>query len=213
MSPRYRRQLLFTAGAAIFIGLLIVLSPIPFFKLQFNISQRLFASKEISARFYYWLIALEMIKNHLLLGVGYGNFNALFWEVVSNFQRQPENAFYRFILEEHIRGVSPGYVHNDYLQIAAESGLLGLGAWFGLWSVLLCQAWQTAKRAASKPRILLFSAALLAYFVGFAVDGLFNFPVQIPVSGFVFWLLLGMWVAFRDVAMKATESVAAGTSQ
>lgn len=197
LSPRYRRQLLFAGGMGVVLVLIILFIPLPFLKFQFNITQRLLASTEISARFYYWLIALEMLRDHPFFGVGYANFNVLFWDTVDLFQHKPGGDFFRFALSEHIRGVSPGFVHNDYLQIATETGVFAILTWLALWSALICQAWETARRSGRRPRVLLMSATYLASFTAMGVDGLFNFPLQIPVSGFFFWVMLGSWVVFR----------------
>ena len=46
-------------------------------------------------------------------------------------------------------------------------------------------------------RPLLMTATFLALFTAFALDGLFNFPLHIPVSNYLFWVSLGAWVVFR----------------
>ncbi|MBX7245460.1 MAG: O-antigen ligase family protein [Candidatus Sumerlaeaceae bacterium] len=197
--PAYRRQLLFSGVLGMLVILLLLFVPNPLIKLQFNLSERLLASKEIGSRFYYWLIAVEMLRDNFLLGVGYGNYNLRFWEVVDQFQQQPGSEFYRFILTDVIRGVSPGFVHNDYLQIAAESGIISLATWMAIWSVVICQAWETARRAAAHDaRAVLMAAAFLASLVSMGVDALFNFPFHIPVSGCFFFVMLGAWVIFRN---------------
>lgn len=216
ISPLYRRQLLFAGGLAIVIAFGLVLSPIPFLQVQFDFTDRLLASKEISSRFYYWLIALEMFKQNLLLGVGFENYNSFFWETVDAFQRKPDSGFYRFVLEEHIRGISPQYVHNDWLQVATESGLVAILIWFALWSALLCQAWETARLVRRNASMLLTSAAFVAFFAAYALDGMVNFPLHIPVSGFIFWVGLGAWLVFRSQARrqfapKITEGISEAT--
>jgi O-antigen ligase len=202
MSPRLRRQLLFAAGLGLFLLLVILFIPLPFIHFQFNIMERLLASKQISVRFYYWIIAYEMFRDHFLWGVGYGNFNVLFWDYVARFQHTPAGAFFQYILAEQIRGVSPGYVHNDWLQIATESGILGFTIWVGLWSSLLSQGWETARSVARRPRVHLMSSTFFTAFCAMGVDGCFNFPFHIPVSGLIFWIMLGLWIAFRSQINK-----------
>jgi O-antigen ligase len=195
--PGLRRQLLFSGGVGLLLALLILFVPNPLVHVQFNVSERLFGSKEISARFYYWMMALEMLKESPVLGAGYNHFNVLFWDAVDVFQRAPESDFMRFILTDSIRGVLPGYVHNDFLQTAAETGISGLAVWLGVWSVLLSQMWETGRRLVRTPRHLLMAATFLASFSVFGLDGMFNFPLQLPVSGFLFWTMVGAWVLFR----------------
>jgi O-antigen ligase len=208
MSPPYRGPLLFAGVTILLVVVVLVFLPNPVVKIQFKLSERLLASKEISNRFYYWMIALEMFKAHPWLGVGYANFNVNFWDAVQVFQLAPDSDYYRFILTEGIRGVSPGYVHNDFLQIAAENGVFALLTWLGIWSVLICQAWETAWRARRSQRPLLLSATFLASCIAVAVDGMFNFPLHIPVSAFLFWVMLGTWVQFcHGARMEFPEPV------
>ncbi|MCX7017782.1 MAG: O-antigen ligase family protein [bacterium] len=197
LSPIYRRPLLFFGILAIVLIVAIVAIPNPLVQIHFDISQRLFASKEVSSRLYYWLMALDMLKGQPWLGVGYGHFDIWFWDKVDVFQQQPGSGFYQYILTDIIRGVRPGFVHNDFLQIAAESGLPAVFAWLALWTVIICQMWETARRMASHPDVLLMSATFLAASVSMAVDGVFNFPHHIPVSRFFFWVMLGAWVVYR----------------
>jgi O-antigen ligase len=202
MSPKLRRQLLFAGGLAIVILIFILFVPIPFIKFQFNLWERLLASKQISVRLYYWLIAFEMLRDHFLFGVGYGNFNVLFWDYVARFQAAPAGAYFQYILAEQIRSVSPGFVHNDWLQIATESGFVAFTVWLALWSSLLTQGWETARGVARRPRVHLMASTFYASFWVFAIDGCFNFPLHIPVSGALFWTLLGLWIVFRSQVDK-----------
>ena len=94
-----------------------------------------------------WRTALEMIRDHPLLGIGKGNYV----------------------------GVAPLYdrwalgfpVHNIYLLIWAETGLLGLGALISL----LAGALRVAARQlrAGRPADVAFGVAAAAAFVGIAV--------------------------------------------
>lgn len=198
--PEYRRRLLFAAGMGIVLVIICLFLPIPFLKVQFKLSQRVLASKEITERLYYWMMALQMIKEHPLLGVGYHNFNMFFWDLVNNYQMRPESNYFRFILSDNIRGISPGFAHNDYLQIAAETGIGSLLVWLGVWTVLICQTWETARRFLNNRRVLLLAATFLASSVAVGLDGVFNFPLQIPVSGFLFWWMLGSWTVLHSMS-------------
>ncbi len=205
--PRFRRQLLFAAGLALVVAVALLVIPNPLLRVQFDVSQRVFASTEISARFYYWMMALEMLRESPFLGIGYGHYNVLFWNTVSNFQQTPDSEFLRFILVDGIRGVLPGFVHNDFLQIATETGLLGLAVWLAIWTALVAQIWEAARNLGGAPRALLMAATFMAAFSAFAVDGVFNFPLHLPVSGFLFWILLGAWVAFREYLRRLRDGL------
>jgi hypothetical protein len=207
LSPAYRRQLLFAGGVGLLAIAAILFIPNPLVRIQFDLTDRLLASKEIASRLYYWLIALEMFRAHPLTGVGYGQYNLLFWDYVNLFQQSDDGAFYEFVLTDIVRGVPPGFTHNDYLQFAAEGGVAVVGAWLALWSALLCQGWETARAAArtGDARGHLMASAFTAAFAAMAVDALFNFPFHIPVSLFLFWAMLGAWVLFRADSQRRTE--------
>jgi hypothetical protein len=196
-SPRFRRPLLFTGGLVAVIVFLVLVIPNPWLRVQFDVLDRLLASKEIVARFYYWTIAQHLWQDHPWLGIGYGNYNVLFWPAVAEFQTLPGSEYYQFVLAENVRGTPPQYVHNDHLQVLVEGGLLGAGLWLALWSVLMTQLWETGRLVRERPSDLLVVAAFAASFAAFATDGMTNFPVQIPASGMMFYLLLGLWVVWR----------------
>jgi O-antigen ligase len=198
LSARYRRPLLFTGGLAILLALVLLLVPNPLVHVHFDLQKRLVGSKEIAARFYYWLMALQMLRSHPVWGVGPGNFDVQFWDHVDTYQRQPGSDYFRYVLEEAIRGIRPGFVHNDHLQIITENGLAGAIVWLALWATLLTQAWTAARRFVRSHTQLLFGVTVLCSLLCFAIDGLTNFPLQVPVSGFLFWITLGVWSAFYD---------------
>lgn len=208
LSPVYRRPLLFAAGLALVVAVVFLLVPNKLVHVQFDVQKRLVGSKEVAARFYYWLMAIEMLKSHPLLGVGYGNFDVNFWDYVDAYQRRPQSEYFRYVLQESIRGIRPLFVHNDHLQIATESGILGALVWLALWTTLIIQAFRSAARLAGSHANLLLGATLIASLLCFAIDGLTNFPLHVPVSGMLFWVTLGMWTQFyeRTCCVESTSS-------
>lgn len=77
-------------------------------------------------------------------------------------------------------GLSAHFVHNEYLQAGADSGIIGLGL-VGLVALSLAKALR---------RVDLLSACAVAAVVCWAVAGLFDFDWHLPVVGFV-----GGWCA------------------
>ena len=84
-------------------------------------------------RIAHWQAALDMWRDHPWLGVGFGNYEAAY----------PEYALPKWPL-------ALGHAHNYYLNIAAESGLLGLVTYLVLWGTALWQTWQVAQRPADR---------------------------------------------------------------
>ncbi|MEO6060714.1 MAG: O-antigen ligase family protein [Thermoflexales bacterium] len=83
-------------------------------------------------RLAHWQAALGMILDHPWLGVGFGNYGAAYEQ-------------YRTL-----RWANPlGHAHNYYLNIFAETGILGLLAYLGVWVSIVVQALRAAGRGAA----------------------------------------------------------------
>ena len=116
------------------------------------------------SRLHIWKPAIRMIAAHPLSGVGLDNFKIAF-------------PYYSGIEFNQIDGMftSSRMAHNELLQIASTTGLLGLGAYltvllvFGKWTV------QTFRAAPPSRRWLL--AALVASAVAYQVQNFFSFGV------------------------------------
>ena len=88
------------------------------------------ANYAVIERLAHWQAALEMFRHNLWTGVGFGCF---------------EPAYSDFDL---INWPIPlGHAHNYYLNIAAETGLIGLSAYLGLWAAVFWRTWQAIRRA------------------------------------------------------------------
>jgi O-antigen ligase len=83
-------------------------------------------------RLAFWQAAADMWSERLWLGVGIGNYQV---------------AYPAYSLPKWRSSL--GHAHNYYLNIAAETGLLGLLAYLGLWAAVLWQLAATALRAPS----------------------------------------------------------------
>jgi putative inorganic carbon (HCO3(-)) transporter len=81
-------------------------------------------------RLAHWGAALAMWRDHLWLGVGFGNYAAVY----------PAYAIGRWL--------DPlGHAHNYYLNVAAETGLAGLLAYGLFWLSAFRLGWQAARRS------------------------------------------------------------------
>lgn len=88
------------------------------------------ANFAVLERMAHWQSAWAMWTDHPWLGIGIGNYEPL---------------YPRYALP--LWPYALGHAHNYYLNIAAETGLLGLLAYVVLWSVALVAAWQAARRS------------------------------------------------------------------
>jgi putative inorganic carbon (HCO3(-)) transporter len=82
------------------------------------------ANFAVIERLAHWQAAVEMFQARPWLGVGFGNYAAAY----------PAYAL--------IRWPNPlGHAHNIYLNVAAETGLIGLALYLLLWAVIGAQTW------------------------------------------------------------------------
>jgi O-antigen ligase len=93
------------------------------------------ANYAVIERLAHWQAALSMMRHHLWLGVGLGCY---------------EPAYGEFALINWPFAL--GHAHNMYLTIAAETGLIGLAAYLGLWAVVFAQTWRATRRASGLRR-------------------------------------------------------------
>jgi O-antigen ligase/Flp pilus assembly protein TadD len=111
-----------------------------------------------------WLNTAAMVADHPLAGVGLGNHDVHY------------PAYARRVAVDPIMGAEAqlDYAHNDYLQLAAETGLVGLAllAWL-LWRAVA--AWRAAAAGALPLPVAIAWAGAGA---GIATDALFSFPMQ-----------------------------------
>jgi hypothetical protein len=142
-----------------------------------------------------WTVAWRIFEQDPLVGVGYGNFQAL----EPHFVLQPGTL-------THVRLISetPSVVHNSYLQLLVETGIIGL-ALFGLVAfACMRSSWRAARRfdAIGSPdhanlarAVLLATIGMLAamFFISSAYD-------------FRLWVLFALGPVLSTLADRATAT-------
>jgi len=133
-----------------------------------------------------WKFTTMMIKDHPLLGSGLGTFkyNSLAYQA----------KFFPY-------GVADK-AHNEYLQFWAELGIVGLGIF--IW--LIFNYFSYAIKLLKKTKDNYYQGiiiGLIGAVTAVLVDGLFGFPLHLPATLVLFWLVLGltMVVANNEVFM------------
>lgn len=86
------------------------------------------------------------------------------------------------------------YAHNSYLQLAAETGWIGLGLYLALIAAALWKAWQLLREPGSE-KLRWIRAAALASAVGILVNALFESLLQSTQLRTLFWCMLGLAIA------------------
>jgi tetratricopeptide (TPR) repeat protein len=131
-----------------------------------------------------------MIKDHPLLGSGIGTYKYNTLKYQAEFFKQGEN-----------RSLYPhGFAekaHNEYLQLWAEIGIVGLGifiwliiSYFGCGIKILRKIKDEYKQG--------IIIGLMGSVVAVLIDGLFGFPLHLPATIILFWMALSLTVAFGE---------------
>ncbi len=147
--------------------------------------QRLWEENSGIARSWNWWIAYEMLKAHPFVGVGLGDYKVEFLEYKARFKETPLGQQYNFYLPRAIQA------HNDYVQLIAELGLIGLLAVGFFFGVLIKDA-HNFVRSSGSPQRRFWGVALGAGIVAFLADALVSFPLHLPASELNLVLLISV---------------------
>jgi O-antigen ligase len=74
----------------------------------------------ILGRIFIWKVTMQIVNEHPIFGVGYGNFSVKYLDYQSKFFENPDNSIYL----DHAANVKQA--HNEYLHVLAETGFVGL---------------------------------------------------------------------------------------
>jgi len=85
--------------------------------------------------------------------------------------------------------------HNEYLQMGAELGMVGLGIFLSILFVFYSLVLKYLKKKHNnQDRIIVFG--LLMGITCFLIHSLFTFPFHVPVLGSTFFILLGLTIVY-----------------
>jgi O-antigen ligase/Tfp pilus assembly protein PilF len=158
-------------------------------KSRISISQ-LTQDPSIKRRIATWKFTILMIKDHPLLGSGIGTYKYNTLKYQAEFFEQGEN-----------RSLYPhGFAdkaHNEYLQLWAELGIIGLGIFIWLMFYYFNYGIKILNKIKNhyKQAILI---GLMGSIIAILVDGIFGFPLHLPATIFLFWMALGLTIALGE---------------
>ncbi len=147
--------------------------------------QRLWEENSGIARSWDWWIAYEMLKAHPFVGVGLGDYKVEFLEYKARLKETPLGQQYNFYLPRAIQA------HNDYVQLLAELGLIGLLA-LGFFVGTLARDAHGFARSRESAERRLWIVALGAGLIAFATDAFVSFPLHLPASELNLVLLISL---------------------
>jgi len=144
-------------------------------------------SSSIKRRIAIWKFTVLMIKDHPLLGSGIGSYKYNTLRYQAEFFAQGEN-----------RSLYPhGFAdkaHNEYLQLWAELGIIGLGIFIWLIISYFSCGLKILRKIRDEYRQGII-IGLMGAMMAVLVDGIFGFPLHLPATIVLFWLALGLTVA------------------
>jgi len=137
-------------------------------------------------RLYLWEAGIKIIKDHPVLGVGQNSFPKVYPQY-----RHPK------VKEPNI-----SHLHNNFLEIGAERGLIALAIWIWLWGAaafFMIKGWRETGEGAEKAAL----AAGLGALAAFIVAGLFEYNFGASVMQMMIYYILA--VALAAVPAKRAE--------
>lgn len=152
----------------------------------------------VNTRLLMWKTTFEMIKEKPLLGSGIGTFKMNYLDYQAEFLK--DNPYY-----VKYSGKA-GEAHNEYLQILAELGIIGLGLFlliFYFFYKTIIDFYNNNKNVKEK----IITLGLVMGIICFLIHSLFTFPLHVPALGVTFFVLLGLTVIYtRKINLPKTDS-------
>ena len=127
-----------------------------------------------------FLLAMEMVRQHPFFGIGLGSFSSGWWPY-----RVPE------LWAAQVRKFEPIYPDFGYVQIMAETGLVGLTASLCFFLYLFRRAWKLRKEAlkTANRHLLNFSGFLLSILIVFLMANC----IQDTLMYLRVWMIFGLF--------------------
>lgn len=139
------------------------------------------SDSNIGARVLYWRVGWEMFRSHPLTGVGANNYEVAFATARERFAAKNADSTLVGMNEELLTQ----YAHNEYVQVLAELGLVGI-LLFGAFCMFMVRTFWIAVRRSRRPLPALGAGA-----------GLLAFAISSAASAFSFrWFGSGLMFFF-----------------
>ncbi|MGI9471709.1 MAG: O-antigen ligase family protein [Rubripirellula sp.] len=154
------------------------------------------AEKSIQLRPLLAVVALEMFKDHPLIGHGFGHY-------FEHNSRYHNNRSYNLPLGEARRYAQ----HNVFLSVLVDTGLIGLSLFVAWLAMLAGIGWQLARQIPSRRESQWVGLLVLGILAAYACNGMFHDVMVIPMVHMFLFFLAGVAVTVyqRGLAVPATE--------
>jgi O-antigen ligase/gamma-glutamylcyclotransferase (GGCT)/AIG2-like uncharacterized protein YtfP len=148
-----------------------------------------------------WGAAYLLTEEAPLLGHGAGSYAFHAGDALASwYEQNPEFPTHPHYIQ---------YAHNDYLQVAAEMGLLGLAAMLlvflsVIYRLLIIRLYYHNTDIVDKPRYL-YSVGFGTSLFAVAINSLAHFPLRLAVTGYLTLLCVAMLMNCTDVLTKVEQ--------
>ena len=143
----------------------------------------------INTRMLIWKITFNMIKDNPWFGSGIGTFKLNYQNYQADYlQENPEDIKY---------WIKAGEAHNEYLQIWAELGIIGLILFLTIiyfFYDLIIKFLNKVKKGNKENKIIV--VGMLTGITCFLIHCLFSFPLHVPALGSAFFMMIGLTLRF-----------------
>jgi len=139
------------------------------------------------SRFRYYTQAIQSIIENPLLGIGTGN-----WELISVDKESKNMQGY----------IIPYHVHNDFLEITAESGLIGGFLYFFVIFFVIYLLLRKLLFQINLNKDYFFSLILILSLGSYSFDALFNFPSARPLQQINLFFVLSISIVYLGHRVK-----------
>jgi O-antigen ligase/Tfp pilus assembly protein PilF len=166
------------------------------FKIKNRISlSRLKTEVAFNRRLIIWKFTALMIKDHPLLGSGIGTFkyNSLRYQA----------KYFESIKNRSLVGFADK-THNEYLQFWAELGIIGLAIFIWLMISYFNYGLKYLRKIKDSPKQGII-IGLMGSVVAVLIDGMFGFPLHLPATVILFWLVLALTIIIGKSDLNKTN--------
>ena len=155
--------------------------------------ERTAAADSVGIRAEFTSASLRMWETRPVFGVGAGRY----YDLSSQF------------MSPALRSVYPREnAHNNYLQIAAELGLVGLGAFAAFLGVMGHRVWRALRAGGARDPLLIAGSGGAAVFL---VTCLTGHPLLVNETAYPFWIVCGLVIARAQGHLGATSASPSGS--
>jgi len=171
----------------------------PLNKSRLTVAERALSTFEVAAdpsintRFLMWKVSFEMLKDKPIYGLGIGTFKYHYLDYQADYLIDHPN---------YIRNSGKAAeAHNEYLQFAAEIGIIGLISFLSIIFTFYYIVYQYFEKEHDKNKLLIIFGILMGL-TSYLVHCLFTFPFHVPVLGATFFILIGLATAYIQLSLE-----------